>query len=301
MRPTERTIGVLLRLYPSAWRARYAVELEGLVRETSGGRMPWRTAVDLAASGVNERFRTVGLSADSPAPSRARAGSLVVLCAWVLFVFAGAVVQKFSEHWQNLTPARDRSIPTHAFDALVGGAAIGSVVVLAGIALSLPAVLAFLRAGGWRAVRTKLLVAMSFAVLLIALAIPLAVHAHGLTARQRNGHDLGYELAALAVAVLAAATLVAWTVAAVSVARRLELPRGVLRLEAVAAGLVTMAMAAMTGATVIWWVALAHSAPWFLGGSAPLQLVLPGLMMATATLVAAAGATRALSALPALG
>jgi hypothetical protein len=298
---SARAVAALLWLYPSAWRARYGAELEGLVLETSGPRLSVRSVVDLAAAGLRERLRTVGLAGDSPAPARARGGALVVLCAWVLFVFAGGIVQKLSEHWQNVTPAGDRPVPAHAFDALVGGAAIGSAAVFAGIAFSLPAAVAFLRAGGWRTLRTELRVAFSLTVLVALLTIPLVAWAHGLTARQRNGHDLVYGLGVLGVALLAAAAFVAWTAAAVSVARRLDLAPVVLRLEALAAGVVTLSMAAMTGATVIWWVALAHSAPWFLSGAAPPGLVVAALAMVIATLASAAGATRALRALPELG
>jgi hypothetical protein len=71
---------------------------------------------------------------------------------------------------------------------------------------------------------------------------------------------------------------------------------------------VTVAMTAMAAATVVWWVALADAAPWFLAGApagssaSPLapELLVVCASMLVAALAGAAGSRRAMRALPAL-
>jgi hypothetical protein len=296
----------LLRLYPAAWRARYGEELQALLVESSaGGRVPWRARLDVALAGGRERLRAAGLAGDGlPPHERARSGSLLVLCAWALFVVGGAGVQKFSEHWQGATPAAGRGVPSGAFLALVVTAAIGSVLVLAGVASAAPSLLAFLRGGGWPAIRGRVLTAAFLSCLTVAAMAPLVGWAHVLTVRQRNGLDLGYGIAFGFWVALAAAGLLAWTGAAVSTARQLSLPATTLRYQARVASAVTVAMAVMTTATAVWWAALASSAPWFLAGrpvgsaASPLapQLLAAATLMLVATLLGALGAFRSVTA-----
>ena len=152
--------GRLVRLYPRAWRERYGDELEALIVESSeGGRLHWRTWLDVARAAGRERLRSAGLGGDAPAAEEARGGALLVMCAWALFVIAGTIVQKYSEHWQDATPVASRGLPSGAFTALVIGAIGGGLLVLAGIALTLPSVAAFMHAGGWASVRRRVVVA----------------------------------------------------------------------------------------------------------------------------------------------
>jgi hypothetical protein len=306
----SRTIGLLLRVYPPAWRARYGEELAALIVESSGGdRVPWRTRADVVLAGGRERLHESGLTGDGAPPGvRACAGSLLALCAWVLFVVAGSGVAKFAEHWQDATPAASRGLPSGAFQGLMVAAAVGSGLVLAGIAATLPSLVVFLRGGGWPLIRRNIVIAVSLTGVAAAAVFPLAAWAHQLTSLQRNGHDLGYGIAFIAWALLVAGCLVAWTRAAVTTARRLSLPAATLRLEAWLASAVTVTMGAMTAATAVWWAALAHTAPWALAGgpagstASPLapQLFAAATLMLVATLIGALGATRSLRALPAL-
>lgn len=298
-----RTSARLVRCYPRAWRDRYGPELEALIVESSGGeRVSWATRIDVVAGGGRERLRAGGLATGGVPPAeRVRAGALVVLCAWAVFVVAGAAVQKLSEQWQDAIPAARRALASGAFHGLVLGALVASVLVLVGIAAALPAVVAFLRAGGWPAIRRRVAVATGLTVVTAVGTAALVVWAHALPARARNGHDLAYGIAASGCALAVVGSLLAWTAAAVAAARRLRLSPATLALEARLAAAVTLAMGAMTAATAIWWAALAHAAPWFLAGRpvgaaasplAPTLLVAAALMLA-ATSVAGAGATHA--------
>jgi len=75
----------LIRWYPPTWRARYGVEFVALLEDTHGqGDVPWRERLAIAKSGSVERARSAGLLGDSAGPDeRIRAGSLLILCAWV--------------------------------------------------------------------------------------------------------------------------------------------------------------------------------------------------------------------------
>ena len=303
-----RSRAVLLRCYPPAWRARYGEELEALIVESSGGRrVSWRVWLDVALAGGRVRLRSSGLTGDAVPPGeRSRAGSLLVLCAWVLFVGAGFGVQKTSEHWQSATPASSQGLPAGAFAVLVVAAALGSVLVLTGIACVCPSLVAFMRGGGWGEIRGVVLRAVLVTAPTLAATIALLVWAHRLSSGQRSGHDSVYLLGVGAWALLMAACLVAWTVAGVATARRLAFSAKLLRLEAWLAAAVSTTMAVMTIATAIWWAALASAAPWFFAGrpvgtstSALVpQLLLAMLLMLIATPLASAGALRALRTLP---
>ena len=300
----ERTSGLLLRLYPPEWRARYGKELEALIVEASDGRVSMRVRADVARAAVRERVRALGLSGDAPRPAQARGGALLVLCAWALFVVAGTAVQKFSEHWQAVTPSDSRGLPTTAFSALVIAAAVGSTLVLVALVAVLPSVVQFLRTGGWQHVRRTTLVAVGLTIAALAGSAAVIVWAHSLSSAERNGDNGAYAAGVTCWAVLLIACVASWTTVAVAVGRRLELSSRMLRLDALLAAAVTVAMAVMTAATAVWWASLASSAPWFLAGQpsgttgsafAPTLTVATSLML-VATLVAALGAYRAVRA-----
>jgi len=306
MTGAERTCRRLLRLYPADWRARYGEELTALVVETSCGGVPWRVRADVSLAAARERLRSAGLSGDAPPGERVRGGALLALCAWALFVVAGAGVQKLSEHWQAATPAGSRGVPSAAFTALVAGAAVGTALVLAGIAAATPSLVRLVRGGGWPLVRRKVVVAAALTALAAAATVGIVVWARHLDAARRDGRDAAYAGAVAAWALLLVCSLAAWTAAAVATARRLELSPRTLRLEALLAAGVAAAMAAMTAATAVWWAALATSAPWFLAGRPPGEpgsplapsLLAAGVVMLAATALGAAGAARALRAAP---
>jgi hypothetical protein len=298
----------ILSVYPRAWRARYGEELAVLIEELAGGaRMSWRDRIDVVRAAVVVRARALGLGG-LPPRERAREGSLRVLYAWMLFVIGGFGVEKASEHWQAVTPAAKQGLPASAFDVLVVTAAVGSVLVMLGVAASLPTLVAFLRGGGWGTIRRPILRALSLSALLVAATVGLAAWAHSLKPSARNGSDALYSGVFLAWVMLFVACLFAWAAAAAATARRLALPASELRLEVWLGAAVSAAMAVMTIATAVWWVSLAHAAPWFFDGrpvgsaASALQanIVVPALLMLCASLFGLAGARRATKALPSL-
>ena len=148
---------------------------------------------------------------------------------------------------------------------------------------------------------------VAFAVLIAAAVtglsvtglLALSVWAQHLSVAQRND---AYGAAVLCWVVLFAGCLFCWAAAAASTVRHLDLTARLLALESRTATAVTATMVAMTMASSVWWATIAHSAPWFLAGTAPrtggtvapVNVVIPVALMLTATLMATVGARRAL-------
>lgn len=295
----------LLRVYPAAWRARYGEELATLVQELEHeARMSWHDRVDVARAGLGERVRAL-TAAGLPPRDQAREGSLLVLCAWTLFVLGGFGVQKASEHWQAVTPTDQRGVPAAAFDVLFWTAGIGSALVLLGVAFSFPAFASLIRRGGWKTVRRPIIRATLFSLLAVAATVGLARWAHSLTPAARNGHDAFYSAVFVAWVLLFGACLAAWAAAARATAHQLTWPTRILRLEVWLGVTVTVTMVVMTIATAIWWATLANAAPWFFDGQ-PVgsnasaltpNIAVPTALMLCATALALIGAIRAIKAL----
>jgi hypothetical protein len=320
--------GLWLRCYPRGWRARYGEELEELIHSMSAeAPLPWRTRIDLVRAGLRERARGVGFGGQGvPAGERARAGALLVLCAWAIFLVGGAILQRFAENWQTLTPAGSADAAGAAMVAVKVLAVLAGAIVLLGIGCTLPGLLALLRAGRWREILSPVLRALALTLAALASVAAIAAWAHTLDSAQRNGSDPAYEFGFVAMAVVCRLCLAAWTAAAVAVARRLELASLRLRLQAKLAGAAGLAMLAITAAVGLWWAVLATKAAWALHGDKPPligpggleasqaltlhpdlasspvtpQLLLAGALMVIATALAAFGAIWALRALPEL-
>lgn len=299
----ERTGARLLRAYPPAWRRRYGRELEALIAEASdGGRVGWRTRLDVLLAGGRERLRAAAGGSPGATDQRVKDSLVWVLCAWALFVVGGLVVQRFSEHWQAATPATVGSLPGVAFGVLVAASVCGALLVVAGIGVALPSFVALLRAGGWQPIRRR----ATFAAILTALALAaiagLVAWASGLDSHQREGSDTAYAAAFVVSALLVCGCLAAWTATAAAIARRLELGAAAMRLQSWLATAIAIAMATVTAATVAWWVSLAGAGRSFLAGpgpgaldsTLPPELVAAVALMIAATLLAGAGARRAL-------
>jgi hypothetical protein len=252
----------LVQLYPRAWRARYGAELEELLRVMRrDGRLSWRARLDVATGAVRERGRSAGLHGPG------LPGALLVLCAWAGFVFAGALVQRGSEHWRDTSGGS--LLPAIAFDALIGLAVVAGILAVAGVCAALPAVVRLLRAGGDPALARPFARAVVVGAAAVVATGLLVVWAHGLTTAQRDGNDALYAAGFIAWALVVLAALAAWTALAVAIARRLDLGSAVERAELRLARAVATAMVAMTTATLVWWVAGATvSAPLVAAGVA---------------------------------
>jgi hypothetical protein len=294
----------LLALYPAAWRRRYGDELDALIVDMHADGRPtgWRVRADVLRAAARERLR--GGRHGEPS-RRIRSGASLVLWAWALFVLAGAIVAKTSEHWQRSLSGHPASTAKVAFGGLTVLAVTAAALVAAGIALTLPAAVRFLHEGGWSRVRSRTLVAATLTVAAVAATVALVVWAHRLTDFDRNGHEPLYGGAFVCWAALVAVVVLAWTAVATGIMRGVRCGRAVLRAQALLAPAATILMAVMTVATAAWWAIVGNDRPAALtGGSAAAhasafvpQLVLAGALMLIATTIAAVGAARADAAL----
>ncbi|HEY4929175.1 MAG TPA: hypothetical protein VIH95_08480 [Acidimicrobiales bacterium] len=297
----------LLRWYPPAWRDRYGTELVALMEDDLDGRRPsLRYRASMTTSGLRQRARSAGLAGDGAAPEvRVRVGALVVLVSWAALLLGGAAFAKFSEHYSDAVLSPGHPVAVRAYDAVMAIAVVGALLVLVGVAVALPAALRFLRVGGWSSVRRPFVTAAVLTVVAVLATADVGAWAHHLTFHQRNGGDGIYGFAILDWALLTAGTLGAWTWAGIRTARRIELDRSTLRIEAFLAVDVAAVVEVTSVAIGVWWVAMAHGASWFLAGTRPgthpspvtVQLVVIEGWLLAATTVALFGATRVIRSL----
>jgi hypothetical protein len=278
----------LLRAYPAAWRERYGDELVSLIEaESEGRRLPFRLKVDVIGAGLAQRLRSSGLAGDEVPPEhRIRAGALLVLSSWAVFVVAGLGFAKTAEHWQAVTP--DHGVPTAAYDAVLLAAGLGTLAVLLGIALTARPLVAFLRAGGWHQIQRPVLRALGSTGLTLVVLVAVAAWANHLTNGERNGGDLLYSAAFLAFVLCCVASIGLWTRAAVVTAEKLSLTGEALRRETMLAAATAVSMTVLTGAATVWWLSVY---------GAPARMVAMTLVMLAATALAATGAFRSARAL----
>ena len=298
----RRQIAGLLKWYPPAWRDRYGAELVALMEDGLDGQGPTpRLKLSIIRGGLRERLHAAGLIGDHSSPAeQARAGAVLVLCAWTAFVVAGASYSKGAEHFAQAVPGASRAVPQDAFSTVAALGALGVALVVLGAVMAMPAFVRFLVGGGWPLIRGRVLTAIGLTAVTVGAVIPLSRWAHHLSGFQRNGGDGVYSGVFVLWALVVVATLIQWTVVAVGAAARIDLGHRVMRLEAGLAVAVAGVMVAITAATAVWWGTMASDAPWFLRGTAPgtspspftVQLVLTMALMLAAAISGGYGVLR---------
>jgi hypothetical protein len=298
----------LLRWYPRQWRDRYGDELAAFLEDTYGqGPVPRRARIDLVRAATVERVRRFPFAAHASLPEeRVRGGALLVLWGWALVVVGGTILAKFADNWKLATPPSARLLPTVSYDAVVGAAAVGAVVIAAAVLTVLPSFGRFLRGGGWRQARRPLMGAAAVTVVTVVVGSGVVVWAHAIGPVARNGGSWPYTAAFVVLVGLFVATVMTWTGVSAAVVGRLDLSGRVLAREGRLALGLTGVMVVVTGATVAWWAALATRAPRVLSGApagaagtrVPAALVVAGLCLVAGVTVALRGAGRVRQALP---
>lgn len=261
----------LLRWYPRAWRERYGEEFLALLEDELGGaRAPLSFRVKVAMSGLRERShaaRVVGSSA--PVEARRRGGSLLVLAAWAGMVVGGAGLAKSAEHFAAAMPLASRAGAQLAYDVVVVAGVVGTLLVGLGALLVAPSFVRFVRRGGWSRIRPSVGRALVVSTAGAVAMTGLGLWAHQLSAAQRNGGNLIYGVAFLAVGALVILTVGLWTTAAVTAVGAMDISPALLRAECALAGAVSAAAAVVTASSLAWWIEVARHAPWFFQGASP--------------------------------
>ena len=244
MRPAR-----LLRWYPRAWRERYGEELLVLIQDTlDEGRPTWRLRLGVIWGGLRERGHQAGRAVR--AADKWRTG----VHRWSLFV-TGLVLASVPEAVRG-SPSQARGWQAAAADGVLATVALTGVVVLASGLTALPALIRFLRAGGWPKVRRRIMKAAGATVVTGGvLAGVSAVSGSRSPAQLNTVFSFGNLAAALAIAV----TIGLWAGAAVATARHLTLAPRVRAAQLILGTVTTIMLMFMFVSLILWWSAAQSS------------------------------------------
>jgi hypothetical protein len=241
--------GRLLRWYPRAWRERYGDELLALIQDTlDEGRPRWRLRLGVISGGLRERVHQAGqaVGAAIKRPSG--------LDLWAKMLAAGTIVAILPQNLSESPPPARGWQAVAAFDALLAAVALtGAVVVASGLA-ALPALVRFLRAGGWPKIRRRVVWAAG-ATVVAGGALAGLVLAAGSRSPAQVDVSSAYLAGFLTTGLAITAAIGLWAIAAAAMARHLTLDP---RLRAVQLVLVAVTPAAVTVVLVtlnLWWSA----------------------------------------------
>ncbi|MGA9594720.1 MAG: hypothetical protein WBV06_01070 [Acidimicrobiia bacterium] len=261
----------LLRWYPPSWRDRYGDELLAMMEDTLGERratLGFRLSITMA--GIRERSHIAGLVGETVPPAeRVRGGGLVVMAAWTAFVLAGAAFAKLSEHSNEAVATSQRLLIVDTYRIVIALAVVTALAVVAGGMVAARPLWQLLRGNDGLVLRRRLWIATTWSVVAAAATAGLVVVAHRLPRADIETGAWPYGAIFIVWAIVIGAALVAWTSFGIGAVRRVNFDRRALAVESVLAITVAAAMVAMTIVTGVWWVAIAHRAPWFLHGTAP--------------------------------
>jgi hypothetical protein len=179
---------------------------------------------------------------------------------------------------------------------------VGVLIVALATVVAIPSFIRMVRAGDFGPGRSPLARALVVTSVTLVAGSGIAIWAHQIGPSQRNGGSLPYTAVGMVGAALVVASIASCTAAVVAAASRLELSDRVCRLYRVLALALTVAMAAILGGVIAWWVAMATRAPRFLDtalltlprGSVPPALIVACVLMVVGLAVSLFGAGRVL-------
>jgi hypothetical protein len=276
-----------------------------LVEDTYGTRGPPRRArLALRRSGAAQHLRECKLLGPVEPGDRVRSGSLLVLCAWALFMIAGAAFAKFSEQWDASAAPVLQGLPAGAYVAVQWAGLAGIAMVALGALIAIPGLTRLVRSGRFDPVRAPMRRALLVTGAAAATTVGLVAWAHHLSPHDRNGGQWPYLALGTVWAVLVCVSIVLCTAAVVAAASRIEVSTRTWRTyRALAVGL-ALTMFTVLAATVTWWATLATCTPRVLdrgllalpAGRLPPGLVMSVILMIVGSLVAAVGLDRTVRA-----
>jgi hypothetical protein len=257
MRPAR-----LLRWYPRAWRERYGEELLALIQDTvDDGRPTWRLRLSVIWGGLRERTHQARNAAKA-APAKL----LGLASRSTTILLAGLIFTYLPQQFEALPPPGRAWQTTAALDVLVAiGAFICAVLLVSGLA-ALPAVVRFLRAGGWPKIRRQVAWAAGAtgptAGALVAVFLTLRSQPYA----ELNNVSLAYFLGLMATSTAVTVTIGLWGAVVAAMAKHLKLTPLVRAFELLAGPVISTAVAVMVSASIIWnWAAQASVSSLVLG------------------------------------
>ena len=266
----------LLRWYPRAWRERYGEELLALIQDNlDEGRPAWRLQLSMIWGGLSERGRqarharperrarrhrgrhgarghrdSARLPRQATAkaafqrPGRSDKGSTILAAGLICGVGLGSLTSSPSSAaraWQAV-----------ALDAVLAAVALTGALVLADGLAALPALVRFLRAGGWPKIWRR----VGWAAGATAAAGGGLVFVWG-SDWQTSRNVSWATLAGLLVAGLAMTGAIGlWSATATATARHLMLTPRVRAAQLMLGAVLPTAVRAMVAAFALWWSAI---------------------------------------------
>jgi hypothetical protein len=262
----------------------------------------------MVRSGSLERLRSGGIVGSSVDPdTRVRGASLLVLCAWGVFIVAGSAFAKYTEHWPLATPPVDHWLPATGMAAVQAAAAVGVLILIVAGLACLPAFVQFMRSEGWRAL-WPLVRPMTLSVI-AAGAASVGIVAWNNHVGPSTTTPLGLRIAGVLAGLVVIGALAVSYATLIAFVYRLRISTRVTRILAVLAVAMTLALAVIFAGALTWWISTALHAPWFFGSliprsptsPAPLPMIVLGLMMLSGLVLAGIGALRIATLLSAVG
>ena len=237
----------LLRWYPRAWRERYGEELLALIQDNlDEGRPAWRLQLSMIWGGLSERGHQARHAAKAAfqRPGRSDKGSTILAAGLICGVGLGSLTSSPSSAaraWQAV-----------ALDAVLAAVALTGALVLADGLAALPALVRFLRAGGWPKIWRR----VGWAAGATAAAGGGLVFVWG-SDWQTSRNVSWATLAGLLVAGLAMTGAIGlWSATATATARHLMLTPRVRAAQLMLGAVLPTAVRAMVAAFALWWSAI---------------------------------------------
>jgi hypothetical protein len=256
----------LLRWYPRVWRERYGEELLALIQDTvDEGRPTWRLRLGVIWGGLRERVHQTGQAARAAAVKR-----LARLGLGGIMLVAGSIIALLPENLSESPPPARGWQAVAAFDAVLTAVALTGAVVLASGLAALPALVRFLRAGGWPKIRRRVVWTAGATVVAGGGLAGLALFVGSHSSAQLNvswAYLVGFFATGLAIAL----AIVLWATAAAATARHLTLAPRVRAVQLVLGAVAPIMVSVMLATLDFWWsVTQAHL--WLVAGLVMLVL-----------------------------
>jgi hypothetical protein len=236
--PADRALSRLLRWYPRAWRERYGEEFLAMVEDTLDGRRAgWRLHLSVAWAGLRERGRRTAPAAlrkfatsDEKVPSVGPMRMPITVGALFLAVWNSIRLSAGAHHQTSW------AVEAGAVAGL--GVVIGLSMTATGLVAG-PALVRFLRAGGWPRIRRQAAAWATVVTLMAAGTLTrLLLMLNSMTYGQLKTSGTVF-FWFIATILLLEVSLLLWRRAGRAIAQRLDLRPGIratqLMLNAVAA------------------------------------------------------------------
>lgn len=247
----------LLRLYPAAWRDRYGDEFAALLDDCPSSLA---LVFDVLLGALDARLRRSALTGKVfDMVARIRATAIAVFCAYIAFVVAGIGYQKLSEYEDFTAAGQAHPLVGLAHGAIVVGAGVALLAVLAG---GLPLAFAALRDA--LAHRRRDVLAL-FAVPVIAFAALVVYGFVALQIANQGGAQSGKHLFLGLIAILVLGAIASSAAVSLAIARS-QIGERLYRFALVPTIITALAMAVMFVADLAWGLGLRASEPALFAG-----------------------------------